>query len=405
MYPIIERFLKHQKQEMMRLDEAEGFTARERSGYDFSLTNKETGETRGLREILYENTIKWLLGEGSKHLRSEFQELSKPGVLNEETTQASIAAYTTALLPLVRRVYSRLMAMELVSVQPLSGPTGYIYWLDHLFGSNVGSVHVGDRMDREQENTFADSSEKGGISSMNFQLKKKLVETEAKKLQAVWTSEAAQDLKAPMGLDMWGEMLPQLANEIMREIDSKLMDELLAQVAFNVDWCPTGYLADDKTTAQRKEYKKGLYDAIITVGAQIFKRRYAYPNWLLMNGDTFANFQKLEKFVVDPAIDQKAPIEMGWQYKGTLDNKYKVYVNPWFADNKILLGVRTNDWRQAVGYYAPFIPLMVSEEFYVGGDFTQKARGVMSRYAIGALGEDENDDKNYGLGSVTLTQS
>lgn len=406
MFPKVERFLAQQKAEMMRLDEAEGLAERERSGKDFAAVNEQTGEKKGLREILYDNTIAWLMQEGVKHMGKEFSALSQPGALNEDTVQANIATYTTSLLPMVRRIYSRLMAMELVSVQPLSGPTGYIYWLDHLFGSNVGSVHVGDRMDREQEKTFADSSEKGAISEMNFRLQKKLIETEIKKLQAIWTLESAQDLRSLLGLEMWAEMGTKLADEIAREIDSKIVAELLAQVSTNVDFNLTGYLVGDVTTADRKEYRRqGLYDAILTVGASIFNRKYAYPNWLLMNGDTFARFQKLEKFVADPGIDPKAPIEIGWSYKGTLAQTHKVYVSPWFTDNKILIGLRTSDWRDAVGFYAPFIPLMFSEEFIVGGDFSQRARGVMSRYAYGALGEDESDDLNYGLGSVTLTSS
>jgi len=405
MFPKIERFLTLQKAEMMRLDEAEGFKKKEDSGFNFSHIG-EDGVKRGLREILYDNMIHWILKDGVKNvLVKEFASLSQPGALNEETLTTSFPAFTTSLLPLVRRIYSKLMAMELVSVQPLSAPTGYIYWLDHLFGSNVGSVHVGDRMDLEQEKIFADSSEKGAISEMNVRLQKKLIETETKKLKSVWTLEAAQDLQATRGLDMWGELQPRLADEIIREIDSKLLDELLAQVAYNTDWNMNGYLADDKSTIERKAYRETIYDAIATVAGKIFKRKYVYPNWLLMDGDTFTYISKLNKFAADPAIDQNRPIEAGWRYEGILAQKYKVYVDPWFTAHKILMGFRSNSWKYAVGYYAPFIPLLVSEEYIVGGDFTVKARGMMSRYAFGAIGDSESDDKNYGLGSVTLTSS
>ena len=404
MFPKIERFLRLQKAEMMNLDKAEGLQAREDSGKDFSCPD-ERGVQHGLREILYDNTVAWIMQEGCKKLLSkEFEELSQPGALNEDTISANVATFTTMLLPMVRRIYSRLMAMELVSVQPLSGPTGYIYWLDHLFGTQSHPSY-GKRMDLVQENAYADSSEKGGIREMNFRLQKKLVETEVKKLKAIWTLESAQDLRSQLGLDMWTEVGVKVADEIGREIDSKIVAELLAQVAYNVDWSKTGYLAGDVTTADRKFYRQGIYEAILTVGAQIYKRKFGYPNWLLMNGDTFSHFQKLEKFVTDPGTDQNKPIEMGWAYKGTLAQTHRVYVNPWFTANKILMGRRSPDWRDAVGFYAPFIPLMVSEEFAVGGDFSQRARGMMSRYAYGAIGEDESDGKNYGLGSVTLTES
>lgn len=47
--------------------------------------------------------------------------------VNESTTTADIAAFTPVLIPMVRRVFPNLVANELVGVQPLAMPTGYLY--------------------------------------------------------------------------------------------------------------------------------------------------------------------------------------------------------------------------------------------------------------------------------------
>lgn len=396
----VKKFLESQKKEMMGLDESQGL---QKSG-DFVLTNPETGAKKGMREILYDNTINWLLSEARGILFKEFYELNQPGVINEDTLSTSFSAFTTALLPAVRRIYSRMLALELVSVQPLSQPAGYIYYIDHVYGGH--GAEAGKRLDKYQYPDYADSHERDHIKDINFKLKSRLVQTGSKKLKAGWTLEAQQDLASQWKLDLWAELMPQLTDEIAREIDNKLITDLLAGAgAGNVDWNTTGYLTDDKSTLERKEYDKTIYNAIVDASMYIFKQKYVQPNWLLMDGDVFARIQKLENFNADPTITPDQQAMIGWRYEGVLANKYKVYVNPWFTPNKILLGFKGNDWKYACGYYAPYIPVFLSEEYIVDEDFSQRARGAMTRYAGGVIPDSDTDALNYGLATVTLTTS
>lgn len=50
-------------------------------------------------------------------------------LLDEGTVAADVAQFTPILMPLVRRVYPNLIANELLGVQPMTMPTGYIYAL------------------------------------------------------------------------------------------------------------------------------------------------------------------------------------------------------------------------------------------------------------------------------------
>ncbi len=405
MFENIRTFLEAQKKELMRLDEAEGYRKREESGQDFSIVSG--GQRKGLREILYENTINWITGEGQKVLFNEFQILSQPGVLNETTLSTGIATFTTSLLPAVRRIYSRLLAMELVSVQPLTGPSGYIYYIDHKYGTTKGTITAGQRVDLYQDSSYSNAGEAGTISEINVELTSKLVSTTSKKLKAIWTLESQQDLSSQWKLDVWGELQPVLVDQIAREIDRLIINALYAGAgAGNVNWNANGYLADDKSTWEKRAYRETLYEAICEAAALVYKKRFITPNWLLMGVDTFTRLQKLEKFTADPTIKPDQTAGVGWRYEGTLANKYSVYVDPWITAEKILLGFRGADWKYAVGYYAPYIPLFLSEEYIVNDDFSQRARGAMSRYAYGILPEAASaSTTTNGLATVTITAS
>lgn len=62
-------------------------------------------------------------------------------MLNEGTVNADIAPFTPIILPMVRRLYPNLIANELLGVQPMAMPTGYIYALvNQYLGDGVNKV-------------------------------------------------------------------------------------------------------------------------------------------------------------------------------------------------------------------------------------------------------------------------
>ena len=64
--------------------------------------------------------------------------------LNENTYSADIAQFTPILMPMIRRVFPNLIANELLGVQPMSMPTGFIYALTNQY-LGTGLDHVGSR--------------------------------------------------------------------------------------------------------------------------------------------------------------------------------------------------------------------------------------------------------------------
>lgn len=394
-------FLEAQKRRNLELDEAEGLLDRERTGQDYPK----------LRERLYENTIKWVQMEAGNTLRPDLDRIEDTH-LHEDTVSTDIATFTTQLLPAIRRIYTKLIAMELVSVQPMNGPSSILYWIDHKFGTAYGaeSISVGDRLDQTRAKEYATSGEKGTIREVNYSLESDTITAVTKKIKGQWTIEAEQDLRSQWGLNIEAELMPKTVEEVVREVDYQVINALLAGVGHNANWNANGALTEDlKYTFHKKEYDATLYDKILEVNNEIFKVKGRNANWIVVHPDAYLRLSKLEKFNTDPLAQENMSI-MGRRYVGTLGGgMFKCYVDPDFPDStKILLGFKGDNWQYACGYYAPYIPLFTSPKYIVGDDFTQFFKGAMTRYAYGIIPENKTgslSDRNLGLGTVTITSS
>lgn len=72
-------------------------------------------------------------------------------MLNEVTLDASAGRFDTVAFPIVRRVFSRLLASELVSVQPLALPTGLLFYMDARVSFNGSDNTFSSSLTRAQE--------------------------------------------------------------------------------------------------------------------------------------------------------------------------------------------------------------------------------------------------------------
>ena len=57
---------------------------------------------------------------------------------NSMTSGAGIEGFASVAFPIVRRVFAGLIANDLVSVQPMSLPSGLIFFLDFVYGNELG---------------------------------------------------------------------------------------------------------------------------------------------------------------------------------------------------------------------------------------------------------------------------
>jgi len=391
----LQSFLEAQKNHLIELDEEEkGLKAKGRT----------------LRKEMYENTINWFETEGRHQIIDDLDKL-RNATLDEDTLSTSIATLTTHLMPAIRRIFNRLIAMEIVNVQPMSGPTAILYWYEARFGSSGGGATEGQRLDQYRHDDYANSSEQGApIREIDWRLRSDTITAVTKKIKVEWTVEAEQDLKSQWGMSVEGELVPMMITEMTREVDGQVISKLESGVAHNKNWNKNGYLTEDsKYTFHKKEYEATLYDKILEADNEIFKAKGVHANWLVMHPDVYLRLAKLEQFKADPmAVNDEGGIFRS--LVGVLSGQLwaKCYVSNDFTADKILMGIKSNDWRYAVGYYAPYIPLFTSPKYIKGDDFTQFLRGAMTRYAYGVIPEEKTGTysaRNKGLASVTLTSS
>ena len=103
------------------------------------LTEKwsRTGLLRGLdgqrREVMSQ-----LLENQAAQVLKESSSLSSGG--GNVSSSGQIQGFSNIAFPIVRRVFGGLVANELVSIQPMSLPSGLIFYLDYTYGTNVGQA-------------------------------------------------------------------------------------------------------------------------------------------------------------------------------------------------------------------------------------------------------------------------
>ena len=94
-----------------------------------------TGLLRGMDGVKRDNMARLLENQASQLLR-EVNSLGTGGA--NAAGSGDIRGFTNIAFPIVRRVFGGLVANELVSIQPMSLPSGLLFYLDYTYGSDVG---------------------------------------------------------------------------------------------------------------------------------------------------------------------------------------------------------------------------------------------------------------------------
>ena len=102
------------------------------------LTEKwaKTGLLRGLDSTMRENMAQLLENQAAQVLKEGANAIGTGG--GGMTSTGNLNGFSNIAFPIVRRVFGALVANELVSIQPMSLPSGLIFYLDYTYGSNVG---------------------------------------------------------------------------------------------------------------------------------------------------------------------------------------------------------------------------------------------------------------------------
>jgi hypothetical protein len=94
-----------------------------------------TGLLRGLESTKRENMARLLENQCAEVLREQSSISTGAGGL---TSSGDLRGFSNIAFPIVRRVFGGLVANELVSIQPMSLPSGLLFYLDYTYGSDIG---------------------------------------------------------------------------------------------------------------------------------------------------------------------------------------------------------------------------------------------------------------------------
>ncbi len=354
------------------------------------------------------------------------------GTATGNANNPNIAPFYTFAFPIIRRVFPGSIMNELVSVQPMSQPAAKIFFLDFQYGEGslatqrVDAHTGGDLMSFEAHKKFREYSVAGdpylspepsdgvnqstGVSrtecdtrflpdgsshnpygegelpkQINWQMSSDIVEALTRKLRAVWTIEAQQDLKALHGLDAEAELTTVMSEEIRREIEGDVIYDMLRTAGTYMTWSVTPSGTPDYVN--QKAYARKLYEAVLDLANAIYKKRYTYPTWIIADPDTCTRLEKLEDFkITQDSLADGRSFNVGRTYFGTIGNKFKIYKDPWLPVNtgsghlgKMLMGFRGASWFQTGYVYAPYVPLLITPVMMDPNDFMPR-RGMMTRY-------------------------
>ena len=100
----------------------------------------------------------------------------------------------------------------------------------------------------------------------------------------------------------------------------------------------------------------------------------------LLHQTTSARFLSTYRsaYKIDSDGQVRDGMTIGAETVGTLNGRYKVYKDPYFPRNKILIGLKGNTFLESGYIYAPYVPLILTPVIYSAEDFLPR-RGIMTR--------------------------
>ena len=377
-----------------------------------------------------------ILENQEKAMKEDAAFLSEAAPTN--STAGTVNNYDPILISLVRRAMPNLIAYDVCSVQPMTGPTGLIFAMKSRFGSSSGTEALFNEPDSSFSNDDAagdlnstamtgsnpavlndsspgtyitggadyGSTTGGGMTTaegealgdaaansfaeMAFSIEKSTVTAKSRALKAEYTMELAQDLKAIHGLDAETELSNILSSEILAEINREVIRTIYvsAKKGASVNTTTAGIfdLDTDSNGRWSVEKFKGLMFQIerdANVIAQ--ETRRGKGNMIITSSDVASALQMAGVLDYAPALNNNLQVDdTGNTFAGVLNGRYKVYIDPYAANNAAsqyyVVGYKGTSPYDAGIFYCPYVPLQMVRA--VGENTFQPKIGFKTRYGV-----------------------
>ena len=312
---------------------------------------------------------------------------------------AVVAGFDPVLIGLVRRALPNLMAYDICGVQPMTGPTGLIFAMRSQYAN--ATYVTGEALYNEANTGFAgvagaaplatlsaniakyelantgtgDSTanfEDKTLAYMGFQIDRVAVTAKSRGLQAAYTLELAQDLKAIHGLDAETELTNILSTEILAEINREVVRTIYATSNVGIVSAATATMnlnldaANNGTSGrwQVEKYKSILF-AVERAANKIAKdTRRGKGNILILSTDVASALAMTGLLDYNSALSNNTNLavdDTGNTFAGTLFGRIKVYVDPYSVTGTdyVVVGYKGANPYDAGLFYCPYVPLQM----------------------------------------------
>lgn len=374
-----------------------------------------------------------------------------------------VAGFDPVLISLIRRSMPNLIAYDICGVQPMTGPTGLIFAMRALYNGQSGNEALFDEPDTRfsagsgaltgatptEQNpgllagvasaggSTPDATNPGGASydpllgdldgmakntleslgeagtefrQMGFSIEKTIVEAKARALKAQYSLELAQDLRAIHGVSAETELANILSSEILAEINREVIRTVYRTAVpgaqNNVVTAGTFDLDTDSNGRWSVEKFKGLLFQIERdCNAIANQTRRGKGNQIICSSDVASALTMAGVLDYTPALNANLNVDdTGNVFAGTINNKIKVYVDPFSANvsntHYYVVGYKGSNAYDAGLFYCPYVPLQMVRS--VSPETFQPNIGFKTRYGLVANPFAEGRlDQNQGLGRLS----
>ena len=289
---------------------------------------------------------------------------------------------------------------------PGEGPTGILS--GHTLGitpyGTLGASGISSRGDlfttfrgmlTSQAEALGDSSN-NPFREMAFSIERVAVQARTRALKAEYTTELAQDLRAVHGLDAESELANILSVEIMNEINREILRGMYhvaktgcaqSDLYFNEIAGGQGGVYDllqDSDGRWSAERFRGLMFQIEREANVIAKEtRRGKGNFIVCSADVASALAMGGFLNLSPALNVDMQVDdTGNVFAGILNNKFKVFIDPFVASNAnfVCVGYKGQSPYDAGMFYCPYVPLQMVRA--VGQDTFQPKIGFKTRYGL-----------------------
>ena len=204
---------------------------------------------------------------------------------------------------------------------------------------------------------------------MGFQIDRVAVTANTRGLQASYTLELAQDLKAIHGLDAETELTNILSTEILAEINREIVRTVYATANAGIVGTSSNTFnlssASDTSGRWQVEKYKSLLFAIERAANKIAKdTRRGKGNMLILSTDVASALAMTGLLDYNSALSGQTNLtvdDTGNTFAGTLFGRIKVYVDPYSVagTDYCVVGYKGTNAYDAGLFYCPYVPLQM----------------------------------------------